>query len=48
MDIGLPQLAMHSCYETASTADTAALLTAMTRYFSTTLTRPAPTGYTLH
>ena len=48
VDIGLPQLAMHSCYETASTADTAALLAAMTRYFSTTLTHPAPTDYTLH
>ena len=47
VDIGLPQLAMHSCYETASTADTAALLTAMTRYFSTTLTRPNSSSYTL-
>ena len=36
-DIGLPQLAMHSCYETAAVADLAHLETAMTEYFSSAL-----------
>ena len=36
-DIGLAQLAMHSCYETAAVADMAYLETAMTEYFSTAL-----------
>jgi len=39
VDIGLPQLAMHSCYETAAVADALSLLEAMTAYFGTTLTR---------
>lgn len=34
IDIGLPQLAMHSCYETAGVRDTGYLLRAMTEYFS--------------
>lgn len=38
-DIGLPQLAMHSCFETASVADTLSLVDAMTTYYSTTLER---------
>ena len=45
-DIGLPQLAMHSCYETAATADAIALEEAMTAYYSTTL-EATETGYTL-
>ena len=36
-DIGLPQLAMHSSYETAAVADVAALEDAMTAYYSSTL-----------
>ena len=36
-DIGLPQLAMHSCYETAATADAIALEKAMTAYYSAAL-----------
>jgi len=36
-DIGLAQLAMHSCYETAATADAIALEDAMTAYYGTTL-----------
>ena len=36
-DIGLPQLAMHSCYETASVADTISLMNIMERYYSSTL-----------
>ena len=37
VDIGLPQLAMHSCYETAATADALSLEDAMQTYFSSTL-----------
>ena len=35
-DIGLPQLAMHSCYETAGVADAIALEDAMTVYYGST------------
>lgn len=38
VDIGLPQLAMHSCYETASVQDSVYLVQAMTAYYSSTLT----------
>jgi len=34
VDIGLPQLAMHSCYETCGAKDTAYLITAMKEFFS--------------
>ena len=34
VDIGLPQLAMHSCYETAGVRDTEYLIKAMTEFFS--------------
>jgi len=37
VDIGLPQLAMHSCYETAAVADAIALEEAMAVYFRTEL-----------
>ncbi len=37
VDIGLPQLAMHSCYETAAVADAIALEDAMTAYYSSAL-----------
>ena len=36
-DIGLPQLAMHSSYETAAVADVAALEDAMTAFYGTYL-----------
>ena len=36
-DIGLPQLAMHSCYETAAVADAMALEEAMAAYYGSTL-----------
>ena len=36
-DIGLPQLAMHSCYETAAVADLEYLKLAMTEYFGSSL-----------
>jgi len=45
-DIGLPQLAMHSSYETAAVADAIALEDAMTAYYSSTL-EATGTGYTL-
>ena len=37
VDIGLPQLAMHSCYETAGAKDTAFLVRAAAHFFSSTL-----------
>ena len=37
VDIGLPQLAMHSCYETAGVADAVALENAMAVFYSSTL-----------
>ena len=37
VDIGLPQLAMHSCYETAAVCDAISLEEAMTAYYSSTL-----------
>ena len=37
VDIGLPQLAMHSCYETAGTKDTEYLISAMTEFFSSSI-----------
>ena len=37
VDIGLPQLAMHSCYETGAVADAVALEDAMAAYYSSTL-----------
>lgn len=39
VDIGLPQLAMHSAYETAGTADTAYLIDAMSVFFASSLTQ---------
>ncbi len=38
VDIGLPQLAMHSCYETCGAKDITALVKAMTAYYGTNLT----------
>lgn len=35
LDIGMAQLAMHSCYETGGTADTAFLIRAMAGFYST-------------
>ena len=37
VDIGLPQLAMHSCYETCAVADALALEDTMAAYYSSTL-----------
>ena len=38
VDVGLPQLAMHSCYETAGARDAAYLVQAMSQVFSMHLT----------
>ncbi len=46
VDIGAPQLAMHSSYETAAVSDALALVDAMTAYYGVTLQRTA-TGYAL-
>ena len=46
VDIGLPQLAMHSAYETAATADAIALEEAMAVYYSSTL-EATENGYTM-
>ena len=40
VDIGLPQLAMHSCYETAAVQDALYLEEAMAVYYSSTLECP--------
>ena len=37
VDIGLPQLAMHSCYETAAVSDAVALVKAMDAYYGSVL-----------
>ena len=41
VDIGLAQLAMHSCYETAGAKDAAHLVAAMTAYYGTELSMGA-------
>lgn len=46
-DIGLPQLAMHSCYETASVADSLSMMDAMQVYYSSTL-ELSENGFSLH
>ena len=44
-DIGLPQLAMHSCYETAGVKDAGYLMDAMASYYSQAITCPADGCY---
>ncbi len=46
VDIGLAQLAMHACYETAGAKDPIYLKDAMTAYYSATLTA-TQTGFTI-
>ena len=46
-DIGLPQLAMHSCYETAGVEDAKNLVKAMTAYYGSTLSVPEDGNYQL-
>ena len=45
VDIGLPQLAMHSCYETAGVQDAVWLQLAMQEFYSSSLNRTADGGY---
>ncbi len=47
VDIGLAQMAMHSCYETASVADSIYLEEAMTAYYSSTLEHSADGVFSL-
>lgn len=46
-DIGLPQLAMHSCYETAGVQDVLDMVAILTAYFGSTLVTPAEGVYVL-
>ena len=46
-DIGLPQLAMHSCSETAAVADALALEEAMAAFYGKSLAVSADGEYTL-
>jgi len=46
-DIGLPQLAMHSCYETVSARDTLAMADVLGVYYSATLEVPSDGSYIL-
>ena len=47
VDIGLPQLAMHSCYETAGVQDALYLLSAMKAFYSASIQGDGD-GYTLN
>lgn len=47
VDIGLPQLAMHSAYETAGARDTAHMVKALTAFFASELRMEADGVYTL-
>ena len=47
-DIGLPQLAMHSCYETAGVKDAEYLMDAMASYYSQSIACPADGCYELN
>jgi len=44
-DIGLPQLAMHSCYETAGVKDASYLMDAMASFYSQAISCPADGCY---
>jgi aspartyl aminopeptidase len=46
-DIGLAQLAMHSCYETAGVADTISLVNLMAAYYGSNLSVPEDGVYQL-
>ena len=47
VDIGLPQLAMHSCYETVGIRDVTQMIAAMTCYYGLSLERDNTDGYIL-
>lgn len=46
-DIGLPQLAMHSCYETVGVQDVVDMVDVLSAYYSSTLICPAEGSYVL-
>lgn len=48
VDIGLAQLAMHSCYETAGVKDTEDLLKIATKFYECVIENTSSCGYTLH
>ena len=48
VDIGLPQLAMHSAYETAGAADTEHMVRALTAFYGKSLQMEADGSYKLH
>ena len=47
VDIGLPQLAMHSSYETAGVEDTDHLIAALTKFYASSVTVDADGAYTV-
>ena len=47
VDIGLPQLAMHSCYETAGCKDVAYMIDALREFYSTNIVTEADGSYSL-
>ena len=47
VDIGLPQLAMHSPYETAGVKDTSYLIRALREFYSTKISRCGDEKYQL-
>ena len=47
VDVGLPQLAMHSCYETAGVQDSIYLETAMSAFYGTTMEKIGDQTYVL-
>ena len=46
VDIGIPQLAMHSCVETAGEKDTAYMVKAMTAFYNADIRQTADGMYT--
>ena len=47
VDIGLPQLAMHSCFETAGTADTQSAVKVFTEYYRADLRLNEAASFTI-
>lgn len=48
VDIGLPQLSMHSCYETAGTADTLSMIRALEAFYSTFIVALSDGSYKIY
>jgi aspartyl aminopeptidase len=47
IDIGLPQLAMHSAYETAGARDTELMVRALTKFFGSAILAESNGSYTV-